>query len=515
MGMTAALLLLLTAQDARVTAEVYFNQGHARPDDALWAAVELKIEEGWHIYGAAKQENATPTVIEVVATGAEAGALKWPEPHVETEGTYKGMALYEGEVYVGVPLKAAADAAGEIKVTFTIRYQACDASVCEDEKTIEVAGTIKIGAGEPKSANPSIFKPLIGSSTAPPTAGGPNATELQAQEEVNRRGLLGFLLLAAGGGLLSLVMPCTYPIIPITLNYFLHQGGESRAKGMALSSMYALGVIVSFTGIGFAMALAIGPQGAQIFASNPWVNLAVAALFLAFALSFFGLFEIALPAALTQTLAGGGPRSGLGGAFLLGGLFAIVTFTCTIPILGVVLGVAASSAHRWMGFFSMLVYSATMALPFFALGAFPSMMKSIPKSGGWMHTVKVTVGFLELALALQYVANADIVFKWGVLTRPVMVAVWTVTWVIMAAYLLGMLKAPTFTLTRMIFATLFAALAIFFGRGLDGRPLGLADLVLPPATKVARPPDYETLSPALLAAKARQQPIFLEFTGAQ
>lgn len=520
---TALLLLLPQLQEERVTAEVLFNQDHARPGDTVWAAVDLKIQGGWHVYGPEKQEGATPTVAEVTVAGAKAGTLKWSDTHLVPDGVFKGMTVYEGDAAIGVPLDVARDAKGEIKVTFKVTYQACNDSVCENLKTVEATGTLAIGEGEPKSANPSIFKSMTGK--AKPPAATQSATERYAQEELEKRGLIGILLFAASGGLISLIMPCVYPLIPITLNYFMHQGGGSRSKGLALSGVYALGVVLSFTGIGFAMALAIGPHGAQVFASNPWVNLAVAAMFLAFAISFFGLFEIALPASLTQKLAGGGPKSGLGGAFLLGILFSVVTFTCTIPIAGTVLGLAANASHRWAGLLSMLAYSATMALPFFALGAFPSMLKTIPRSGGWLHTVKVTTAFLELALAMQYVANADLVWKWGVLTRKVMVGVWVGALALMALYLLNVFSlflrregdAPRFqfSLTRLLFAALFVAGAGFFATGFDGRPLGFADLVLPPATKVARPPDFAMLPPALLASKERQQPVFLEFTGAQ
>jgi len=262
------------------------------------------------------------------------------------------------------------------------------------------------------------------------------------KEDSGQYGFIGLLLLGMLGGLISLVMPCTYPLIPITLTYFVKQAAGSRSHGLVLSTLYSLGIIITFTGLGFLMSVLLGAGGARTFAANPWVNITVAALFLWFAGSLFGWYEIQLPFGLGAKLAGGGQRKGTGGAFILGLLFAVVTFTCTIPIAGTILSVAAGGQRQFAALMAMLAYSVTMALPFFCMGLFPGMIKEVPKAGGWLTTVKVSMGFVEVALACFYFSKADQAWDWGVLTRWVILSIYLGTFIVVALYLLHFFRRP-------------------------------------------------------------------------
>ena len=331
------------------------------------------------------------------------------------------------------------------------------------------------------------------------------------------------------GGLISLVMPCVYPLIPITITYFVKQAGVSKGTGLLLSGAYAVGIVATFTGLGFLLTLSLGAQGAQKFASNPWVNLTMAGMFMLFALSLLGLFEIQLPAALTGRLTGSGPKSGVFGAFVLGLLFSVVSFTCTIPIAATILGVAASAEHRLAGFLAMLVYSGTMAVPFLLLGFFPSMVKELPKSGGWLHVVKVSAGFFEIALAAAYIWKADFVWSWGFFDRGLVLSVWVAVCFVTSLYLLGLFhmkgdgESREIGFSRVASALLFGILAFFLIGGLLGRPVGVFNVVLPPEEKSAvgsrggptAPGSkvYEDLAEAEAAARKENKPVFAEFTG--
>src|SRR6185436_10881091 len=385
--------------------------------ETVTVAVEVGIPKNWHIYPAAPTTTGTPTSFEF--PGFElAGKVEEPKPSVEpAKGRVEAYDYHEGNVTFKVPLRLKDGAKpGALSVKGKISYQLCDPKIClpPADAAAEFAVTVQEGKA--------------------PT----NAATQAATQELEKSGLAGFFLLAIGGGLLSLVMPCVYPLIPITITYFVKQGAGSRAKSLLLSGAYAIGIVLVFTAVGFLFSIFLGAAGARNFASNAWVNIGVALLFFWFTFSLFGLYEITLPSWLTGSLTGK-QRSGVGGAFILGGLFSVVTFTCTIPIAATILAVASSSAgeQRFIGLLAMLIYSVTMAVPFFILGLFPALLTGVRKgSGDWLHTVKVTAGFAEFALALFYLAKADQVSGWGMLTRPVMISVWVAVLALMAFYLL-------------------------------------------------------------------------------
>jgi cytochrome c biogenesis protein CcdA/DsbC/DsbD-like thiol-disulfide interchange protein len=512
------------AATPRVTIQsIQTAPSEAKVGEVVKAAFELKIPNGWHIYPAGKKPLfGTPT--EFTFENAEvAGKIEEPAPKLKKENGVGEIDYHEGTITVTVPLRLKADVKpGVVDVKGKLRYQICDPSTCVNETT------------------PLLFPMTVREGAVASTA--QNAATEAATKELQKEGLVGFFLLAIGGGLLSLIMPCVYPLIPITITYFVKQGAGSRAKSLLLSGAYAIGIIIVFTLVGFLFSLLLGASGARQFAREPVVNIGVAGLFFWFAFSLFGLYEITLPSALTGSLTGK-QRSGVGGAFILGGLFSVVTFTCTIPIAATILAVAASSAaeQRFIGLLAMLVYSVTMALPFFLLGLFPALLTGVRKgSGDWLHTVKVTAGFAELALALFYLAKADQVSGWGVLTRPVMISVWVAVLVVMAFYLLRVFQlkgdeadpeppaeggAPVrrqVGVPRMLIALFFFVNAVFVGSGFAGRTLGVWDIVLPVNVEastgngvVATPGQkvFDNLPEAEAEARKTGKPVFVEFTG--
>jgi thiol:disulfide interchange protein DsbD len=447
--------------------------------ESFKVSLDLEIQAGHYIYPHAPTTSGKPTLLKI--QGAQVGDA-WEESKPKTHKV-QGLDPYEaheGTVTMTAPLHVEkGPAPGPFEAKAKLVYQICNEDNCFDNAT-SFTFPLEILSGEEQPA--------------------------AASEEFSQYGFTGLILLGILGGLISLVMPCTYPLIPITLTYFVKQAAGSRSHGLVLSSLYSFGIILTFTGLGFMMSVLLGAGGARTFAANPWVNLTVGSLFLWFAGSLFGWYEIQLPFGLGAKLAGGGQRKGAGGAFILGLLFAIVTFTCTIPIAGTILSFAAGQ-ERFAALLAMLAYSVTMSLPFFFMGLFPGMIKEVPKSGGWLTTVKVSMGFVEVALACFYYSKADQAWDFGILTRWVILSVYLGTCVVVCLYLLHFFRRVP-SLLRVFFAVAFLLQAGFVVYGLTGKPLGLAETIIPP------PPIHGTTLPrALEDARKQNKPLFIEFTG--
>lgn len=454
------------------------EKGEVRVGEAFRVSFEVEIPRGWYIYPTYPTTTGTPT--KFVFEGAEpAGKVEEPKPKTKpAEAGLEAYDYHEGTVTFTVPVYLKpGPTPGPFEVKGLVDYQICSA-VCIPART-PFSFPIVVAPGE----------------VQPPSGTG----------DFERRGVWGLIFLGMTGGLISLVMPCTYPLIPITLTYFLKQAAGSRSHGMVLSGAYSLGIILSFTGLGFLLTILLGAGGAREFAANPWVNVGVGLLFLWFTGSLFGGYEIRLPFGLESRLAGT-PRQGVGGAFILGLVFSIVTFTCTIPIAATILTLAAQG-QRLSALIAMLAYSTTMALPFFVMGIFPGLLREVPKSGGWLGTVKTSMAFVELGLAVFYLSKADQSWEIGILNRWVVLALYTAVGIGVALYLLRFFRArPGFF--RLVSAGAFLALGGVMAYGFTGKRLGLLETVVPP------PPIHGTTLPAgLEEAKRQGKPLFVEFTG--
>jgi thiol:disulfide interchange protein DsbD len=349
-------------------------------------------------------------------------------------------------------------------------------------------------------------------------------------------GFLSFLLLAIGAGLASLLTPCVFPMIPLTVSYFTKHSGN-RAEALRMSSVYGLAIVVTFTGLGVIMALVVGAAGAQTIAANPWVNLFIAAVLVFFALALLGLYELRVPSGILNYFhRQGDERGGYIGILFMGFTLTLVSFSCTAPFVGGLL--AATAGGEWVyPIAGMLAFSATFALPFVLLALFPNALSSLPRSGAWMNAVKVTLGFVELAAAIKFLSNADLVWGWGVVSRPLAIAVTIVIFFIAGAYLLGRLhlihdiEPVRVGVTRILFAVLFFGLGLYMLPGLFGAPLNALDAYLPPrqATDVSLvalfsggrqgPVDHgeawidDDIDRAMAEAVEAGKPLFIDFTG--
>lgn len=396
-----------------------------------------------------------------------------------------------------------------------------------------------------------------GGATSPTTDAGPPATagldagaagnkgSLDQIVDAKNAGLWAFLATAALAGLLALGTPCVYPMIPITVSFFTKRKSTTRARALRDALLYSLGIILTFTGLGFLLTVITGGAGGiQDFASSPWVNLFIAGIFLILALNLFGLFEIQLPTSLLNKLNRKADGEGVGGVILMGFVFSLTSFTCTVPFVSSVFLLAAKGEFFWP-LLGSAAFAAIFSLPFFLLALFPSFMKAMPKSGGWLNAVKVVLGFIEVAFAVRYISNADLVWDWGIFTRELVLAIWIACSVLITVYLLGRFQLPHDTPVervgpiRVLMAVGFLGISFWLLQGMFGGSIGEVDAYVPPpreGTSAAAfrfgptgPPtasessgmnagseaawikdDYEL---ALKKAKETGKPIFVDFTG--
>ncbi|MEZ6195280.1 MAG: cytochrome c biogenesis protein CcdA [Planctomycetota bacterium] len=288
-----------------------------------------------------------------------------------------------------------------------------------------------------------------------------------------------WVLRAIGAALLALLTPCVFPMIPVTVSYFTKQAGEGAKSAIFLPTVYALGIVVSFIAIGVLFTLATNATGANTLATNGYAQAAFGVLFVVFAFSLFGLFTLRPPSFLMAKAGSVQGKGGLVGVLGMGLLFSLTTFTCTAPLVGLIL-VAASESGDWlMPIIGMAAFAATLAAPFFLLALFPKLVSGLPKSGGWLNKVKVTLGFIELAFALKFFGAMDAYFGWGLFTREAILWMWVVMFIMNGLFLLNFVRfdkydeyQPAGPLTGAVAVALliFGAHLVSGARGADALP---------------------------------------------
>ncbi|MEX2110109.1 MAG: cytochrome c biogenesis protein CcdA [Gemmatimonadaceae bacterium] len=337
----------------------------------------------------------------------------------------------------------------------------------------------------------------------------------------------GFISLAVSAGLLSLLTPCVFPMVPITIAYFSSESGTRRSRGVRAALLFALGIIATFTALGLTLAAVFGAASLNQFAAHPITNVVLAGLFLVFAANLFGLFDFSLPSGLIKRANQASSRTDWLGALMMGATFTLTSVTCTAPFVGTLL-VLASRGSWVTPVVGMLVYSAAFALPFFLLALAPRYVARLPRSGEWIRTMRILIGLLEVGAAVKFLANADMVQGVGVLTREVVLAVWAALVFIGAAYLgrdvIPKARANWRSLPRTL-APVGVALFIagWLWSGTNGKQLRQVEAFLPPSAQASTPSTLEAAASArwivndypaaLAAARATGKLVFLDFTG--
>lgn len=523
-----------------------------QPGAKFSVQLSAEITSGWHVYSTTQPPGGpTTTVITVPSTQPFklAAPIIGPPPHTAYDTNFEmNTETYEDRAEFNVPIAVTSYVhPGDQKLTIDVRFQVCNDTTCMPATTEHIIVPVKVEV--PKSTAPAASKPVSQTNhvtpSAPQLAGTLPPTVLEKTSQTagsavhsgtSRQSFGSFLWLAFVMGALSLLTPCVFPMIPMTVSYFVNQSGASRRSAINSALLYGLGIILTFTALGLLLAIIFGAGGVNKLAANPWVNLLITAIFFGFAFSLFGTYFIQVPTSLTNKLNSLTRRkegSRVVGALLMGSTFTLTSFTCTAPFVGTLLVMTAQGNWRWP-LAGMLVFSTVFAVPFFLLALAPRALAQMPKSGTWMISVKVVVGLLEIAAAMKFLSNADLVWHWGIFTRQVVLATWVGIGILTIFYLLGFVRTSheeaveSIGAGRLVLTVIALASTIWMIPGLFGRQLGALEAFLPPeatsssfvANAQAQPNaetdvqwminDYEG---ALARAKQENKSVFIDFTG--
>jgi thiol:disulfide interchange protein DsbD len=528
-----------------------------KPGDTVTWRFTVEIIDGWHTYPT-KQVDPNADSYVTKFKFPEGGDLEFTGPIVEPPDVktmpdpalqikelryYENSATWERKLTVKRTAKP-----GPHKVEVPVNLTVCDKDGCLPKKvvasvTLTVVGTGAIADTNPRAAvTESNNPPASGPAAAAPPIGNyaKALAELEAQTvgdktgSAKSAGLGGFLLTAVAWGLISLVTPCVFPMIPITVSFFLKQS-EKQHLNPVLQALVYCGTIVIVLGVAALTLLGVFRE----LSVNPWTNIALGVLFIVLALSLFGMFELTLPNALTRWSSSREGRGGLAGTVFMALTFTIVSFTCVAPFLGGFAGIVASGRFRWWEMLlGALAFSGAFAAPFFLLALFPSALRKLPRSGGWLNSVKVVMGFLELAAALKFFRTAEL--RWlpepAYFTYDFILGLWVALALGCGLYLLNMYRLghdevqESIGVSRMLWGLVFLGLAFYIlpgifhtgGAGERQRPGGVvfawidAFLLPDPGSGGVAHGDLRwtaDLPRAVQQAKSTGKKVFVDFTG--
>lgn len=421
------------------------------------------IEPGWHVYSMYTPEGgpmATVLSFEENGKGVELlGKATENKPKKERDAVFKVDVLsFENEYVITQKIKVTDPALAT--VTGTIEYQACREGQCV---MFDEAFTVKVKEGAAKET----------------VKVAPAAKEAQKDDS-----LWGFFWIAFVAGLAAVVMPCVFPMIPMTVSFFMH-GDANKAKAKAKAIFFSLSIIAIYTALGLIISMLLGPDFINWLSTN-WVpNLFFFVIFMIFAASFFGAFEIVLPSWIVNKSDAQADKGGYVGAFFMAFTLVLVSFSCTAPIVGTVL-VEAARGSILRPIIGMLGFSIAVALPFGFFAFFPSKLSNLPKSGGWLNSVKVVLGFIEVALGFKFLMVADQTYHWGLLDREIYIAIWVTIFTLQGLYLMGKIKfAHDSELThigvpRLAFIIATFTFVVYLIPGMFGAPLKALAGYFPP-----------------------------------
>ena len=588
---------------AQILVPTHLSTALSRPAAKVGQEVELlvnaRIDDKWHLYATDFSEDVGPVVFTLKFAPSPAyalvGKLRSVKSHHQMDEVFKGeVAFWEKTGQIRQRIKVLQP--GPLTIKADADYQSCtdvDGRCVPGNEPLtfgplQVSGAAAPAASAPttpqatKPGPPTAAAVIAPVPTAPATARAPAdsgansataaapapavaapsaaqtpaaisagaATAVAAGAPVaDAGGLWGFGVLAFLSGLAALLTPCVFPMVPMTVSFFTG-GQDSRGRGILKAVVYGLSIIVIYTLIGVVVARLLGEDGPNFMATHWLPNLLFFVVFVVFGLSFLGLFEITLPSGLVNKADAQADKGGWLGVFFMAFTLVLVSFSCTGPIVATVLGLAARG-QTLAPVVGMLGFSLAFALPFTLFAIFPSWLKSLPRSGGWLNTVKVVLGFVELMLALKFLSMVDLAYHWGILTRDVYLVLWIVLSALLGLYLLGKFRlshdSPLDHLSvgRLLLAVLAFSFMTYLVPGLFGAPLPLLAGYLPPqsrhdfslaagagapvqpaANTLCETPrfadflelphglqGYFDLQQAIRCAKQQHKPIFIDFTG--
>ena len=531
---------------AQVLTPTHLSTALSRPaakvGEELDLVVNARIDEKWHLYASDFSDEVGPVVFTLKfqpnPAYALVGKLQAIKSHHEQDEVFKGeVAFWEKTGQMRQRIKVLQP--GPLSITAAAEYQSCttvDGRCVPGSETLRFGPLAVSGAATPTQATgavpaaapvaPGVAPATLERAAAPaaesaspaasvtspdsavrplPRAAGPAAATpgdargtavaaavapvaAAADDPVNKAGgLWSFAFLAFTFGLAALFTPCVFPMVPMTVSLFT-SGNDSRQRGIFKALVYGASIIGIYVLVGVLVSALLGEDGPNLISTHWLPNVIFFVVFVVFGLSFLGLFEITLPHQIVNTVDTQADKGGWGGIFFMALTLVVVSFSCTAPIVGSILSLAARG-ERVTPIVGMLGFSMAFALPFTLFAIFPSWLKSLPRSGGWLNTVKVTLGFVELMLALKFLSTADLAYHWQLLNRDVYIVLWVVLSALLGFYLLGKFRlshdSPLDHLSvgRLLMAVAAFAFAVYLVPGLFGAPLPLLAGYLPPQSK--------------------------------
>ncbi|WP_028903980.1 protein-disulfide reductase DsbD [Prevotella sp. P6B4] len=537
-----ALLVAFIAAKAQIMDPVHFTtQLKDLKNGEAELVFKATIDAGWHVYSTGlgsdgpisasfhknKMEGAEP-VGKLQARGKE---LKQFDKLFEMEVRYFEQAVtFVQKIKFTKP---------KYDIDCYVEYGACNDQAClpPSEAVLKVSGNSAVAetteekeVADTAKIAPPVDTAAVDTAVVANDLWTPVVSELQAfnGDTAPTESMAWWLIFIEGllGGFLALFTPCVWPIIPMTVSFFLKRN-KDRAKAIREATTYGLSIVVIYVLLGLAVTLLFGASALNALATNAVFNIFFCLLLVVFAASFLGAFEITLPSAWQNKVdAKSESTTGLLSIFLMAFTLSLVSFSCTGPIIGFLLVAVSTQGSIVAPTIGMLGFAIALAIPFTLFAMFPSLLKSAPKSGGWMNAIKVTLGFIELAFALKFLSVADLAYGWHILDREVFLALWIVIFGLLGAYLLGWLKFPhdddqhRTNVPQFFLAMASLAFAIYMIPGLWGAPLKAISAFAPPMStqdfnlqKTVTEAKYKDYEQGMAAAKAEHKPVIIDFTG--
>ena len=513
-----------------------------------------KIQDGWHVYSDNIDPNIGPQPLEIIWEKLEGveltGGLKADQkPHTQYDDMFEAeLSWWTGAVKLVQAFKVTGS---RYAIEGTLKYAACNDQNCipPQKAPFSFNGTADVAArtetadapaqisAEPQAAateadtTSSDSEPDVQSTAIRPAASSADLwapVDFSGSEESQQTSTsLWYIFIACFiGGFVALLTPCVWPMIPLTVSFFLKKG-KSRAQSIADALCYGVSIIVIYLLLGLIVTAIFGPSELNALSTSAVCNIIFFLLLIVFAVSFFGAFDIQLPSKWANKMdANAEKTTGLISIFFMAFTLTLVSFSCTGPIIGTLLVEAATSGDKFGPAIGMFGFSLALAIPFCLFAMFPSWLQSAPKSGGWMNTVKVVLGFIELALSLKFLSVADLAYGWHILDREVFLALWIAIFGLLGLYLLGQFSFSHYGKPqngigtfRFFLAMISLAFTIYLIPGLWGAPLkGVSAFVPPLYTQDFNLygdgfKEYDDYDKGMEAAQREGKPVFLDFSG--
>lgn len=508
--------------------DIQLDQKNPQVGDELTLIFKAAIPTNWYIYSNEFDPNLGPLLTEVKLEESKGisliGSLEAIGSKQKYDEIWEGDITYfdkEGLFHQKLILNEE-----NAVIKGTLEYQMCSDIT---NQCINYQEDINISLGEPTSSETTF--------------------QVDSEEitlEQPEESLIGFMFIAFLAGLAALLTPCVFPMIPMTVTFFTGRG-KNKMEGYRNAFIYGFSIIAIYTIAGTLLAAIQGPEFANWLSTHWLPNVFFFGVFIFFALAFLGLFEITLPAGFVNKMDAQADKGGMLGIFFMAFTLVLVSFSCTGPIVGSIL-ISSAGGALVKPILGMLAFSLAFALPFTLFAIFPGWLNSLPKSGGWLNSVKVVLGFLELALAFKFLSVADQVYHWGILDRDIYLAIWIVIFTLLGLYLLGKIRLPHdspldfISVPRLMLAIATFVLVVYMIPGMWGAPLKALSGYLPPLSshdfdlsKISRQSSeneldeipkyadflhfphgiqgYFDYDQALRAAKRQNKPLFIDFTG--